>query len=68
MADQEKKSLAILPFRNLSNDPASTFYEFSLADAVITELARVRFPRSSSFLSHLEIQGNRSTRAKLARN
>jgi eukaryotic-like serine/threonine-protein kinase len=42
MADQEKKSLAILPFRNLSNDPASTFYEFSLADAVITELARVR--------------------------
>ncbi|MFN2514307.1 MAG: hypothetical protein ABR568_23195, partial [Pyrinomonadaceae bacterium] len=35
-------SLAILPFRNLSNDPASSFYEFSLADAVITELARVR--------------------------
>lgn len=42
MADQEKKSIAILPFRNLSNDPASSFYEFSLADAVITELARVR--------------------------
>ena len=42
IADQEKKSLAILPFRNLSNDPASSFYEFSLADAVITELARVR--------------------------
>jgi serine/threonine protein kinase/tetratricopeptide (TPR) repeat protein len=42
VADQEKKSLAILPFRNLSNDPASSFYEFSLADAVITELARVR--------------------------
>jgi eukaryotic-like serine/threonine-protein kinase len=42
MADQEKKSLAILPFRNLSNDPDSSFYEFSLADAVITELARVR--------------------------
>ncbi len=42
MADQEKKSLAIMPFRNLSNDPTSSFYEFSLADAVITELARVR--------------------------
>src|SRR5256714_2595248 len=42
VADQEKKSLAILWFRNLSNDPASSFYEFSLADAVITELARVR--------------------------
>ncbi|MEK6281490.1 MAG: protein kinase [Acidobacteriota bacterium] len=42
IADQEKKSLAILCFRNLGNDPASMFYEFSLADAVITELARVR--------------------------
>ncbi|HJP94815.1 MAG TPA: protein kinase [Pyrinomonadaceae bacterium] len=42
VADQEKKSLAILCFRNLSNDPASSFYEFSIADAVITELARVR--------------------------
>lgn len=40
--EQEKQSLAILPFRNLSNDPVSSFYEFSLADAVITELARVR--------------------------
>ena len=36
------KSIAILPFRNLSNDPAVGFYEFSLADAVITELARLR--------------------------
>ncbi len=42
VADRDKKSLAILPFRNLSNDPAKGFYEFSLADAVITELARIR--------------------------
>jgi serine/threonine-protein kinase len=42
ISDPEKKTLAILPFRNLSNDPSSSFYEFSLADAVITELARVR--------------------------
>ena len=37
-----EKSIAILPFRNLSNDPEIAFYEFSLADAVITELARNR--------------------------
>jgi serine/threonine protein kinase/tetratricopeptide (TPR) repeat protein len=36
------KSIAILPFRNLSGDGAAAFYEFSLADAVITELARLR--------------------------
>ena len=39
---QEKKSVAILPFKNLSKDPASNFYEFSLADSVITELAGLR--------------------------
>jgi len=38
----EKKSVAILPFKNLSGDPNSNFYEFSLADAVITELAGLR--------------------------
>ncbi|HEX8285872.1 MAG TPA: tetratricopeptide repeat protein [Pyrinomonadaceae bacterium] len=37
-----EKSIAILPFRNISNDPEVGFYEFSLADAVITELARNR--------------------------
>ena len=42
LGDPERKSVAILPFRNVSNDPQSSFYEFSLADAVITELARVR--------------------------
>jgi serine/threonine protein kinase/tetratricopeptide (TPR) repeat protein len=38
----EKKSVAILPFKNLSQDPAANFYEFALADAVITELAQLR--------------------------
>lgn len=38
----EKKSVAILPFKNLSQDPANNFYEFALADAVITELAQLR--------------------------
>jgi eukaryotic-like serine/threonine-protein kinase len=42
VGDRERKSVAILPFRNVSNDSQSSFYEFSLADAVITELARVR--------------------------
>jgi serine/threonine-protein kinase len=42
LGERDKKTLAILPFRNLVNDPAFQFYEFSLADAVITELARLR--------------------------
>lgn len=39
---EERRSVAILPFKNLSNEPETAFYEFSLADAVITDLARVR--------------------------
>lgn len=41
-AGSEKKSVAILPFQNLSGDTSSSFYEFALADAVITELAQIR--------------------------
>lgn len=40
--DGVQKSIAILPFQNLIGDAEVSFYEFSLADAVITELARLR--------------------------
>lgn len=36
------KTLAVLPFRNLSGDPQAAFYEFGVADALITELGQVR--------------------------
>ena len=42
IGEHEKKSVAILPFKNSNNDADSSFYEFALADAVITELAQVR--------------------------
>ena len=42
MGETERKSVAILPFKNVGNDREIDFYQFSLADAVITELARVR--------------------------
>lgn len=38
----DKKSVAILPFKNVSQDPNSSFYEFSLADSIITELAQIK--------------------------
>ncbi len=58
VGEREKKSVAILPFKNLSSDPASAFYEFSLADAVITELARLRslVVRPSSIISKYQGQ------------
>lgn len=58
IADREKQTLAILPFRNLAGDPAAGFYEFSLADAVITELARVKslIVRPSSVIARYQGQ------------
>jgi len=50
---QEKKSIAILPFKNLGGDGDASFYEFALADAVITELAQIKslIVRPSSVIS-----------------
>jgi len=36
------KTLAVLPFRNLSGDPSADFYGLSLADNLITELAKLK--------------------------
>lgn len=54
----EKKSVAILPFTNLSGEAGANFYEFALADAVITELAQLRslIVRPSSVIA--KYQGN----------
>src|SRR5512143_1937348 len=37
-----RPTLAALPFRNLAGNPDAAFYEFALADGVITELANVK--------------------------
>ncbi len=42
IATGPQKTIAVLPFRNLSGDPQSDFYGLSLADSLITELARVK--------------------------
>lgn len=41
LASGPKKTLAVLPFRNLSGDPQSDFYALLLADSLTTELAQV---------------------------
>jgi serine/threonine-protein kinase len=39
---EPRRSLAVLPFQNLSRNAEDNFYEFSLADGLITELANLR--------------------------
>ncbi|MDX2033246.1 MAG: protein kinase [Blastocatellia bacterium] len=39
---ETKQTIAVLPFKNLSGNAEDNFYEFSLADGIITELAPLR--------------------------
>lgn len=50
------KTLAVLPFRNLSGDPGADFYGFSLADTLITQLAKFKslVVRSSSAVARYQ--------------
>jgi serine/threonine protein kinase/tetratricopeptide (TPR) repeat protein len=38
---ETRRTVAVLPFKNLARDPTVDFYGFSLADGVITELAHL---------------------------
>lgn len=39
---ESKRTIAVLPFQNLSGNAEDNFYEFSLADGLIAELANLR--------------------------
>jgi len=53
---RDKKTIAIMPFKNLSGSPENDFYGFSLADSVITELAQLRdlIVRPSSYTAQYQ--------------
>ncbi|MBI1764802.1 MAG: protein kinase [Acidobacteria bacterium] len=50
---ETKPTVAVLPFKNLSGNPEDSFYEFALADGLITELAHVHslVVRPSSYIA-----------------
>ncbi|MEW6734326.1 MAG: protein kinase [Acidobacteriota bacterium] len=54
----KKRTVAILPFKNLSGDNENDFYSFSLADSVITELASLKslVVRPSSYIARYRNQ------------
>ncbi|MBO0722548.1 MAG: tetratricopeptide repeat protein, partial [Blastocatellia bacterium] len=50
---ENKQTIAVLPFKNLSGNAVDNFYEFSLADGIIAELANLRslVVRPSQYIS-----------------
>jgi serine/threonine-protein kinase len=51
---ENKLAIAVLPFKNLSGNAEDNFYEFSLADGIIAELAHLRslVVRPSQYIAH----------------
>lgn len=56
--NDKRRTVAILPFKNLSGNPETDFYSFSLADSVITELASLKslVVRPSSYIARYQNQ------------
>ncbi len=50
---ETKTTIAVLPFTNLAQDPVASFYEFALADGIITQLGRIKslVVRPSSYVA-----------------
>ena len=50
---ETRQTIAVMPFRNVSGDPHTAFYEFGLADGVITDLGQVAslVVRPSSYIA-----------------
>ena len=55
-ADVDPRSLAVLPFANLSGDPDEQYFSDGLTDAIITALTRVRGLRVASRTSAFALQ------------
>lgn len=55
---EKRRTIAIMPFKNLSGDMETDFYSFSLADSVITELASLKslVVRPSSYIARYQNQ------------
>lgn len=50
---ETKPTIAVMPFKNLTGNPEDNFYEFALADGIITELAHLHslVVRPSSYIA-----------------
>ena len=61
------RSLAVLPFQNLSGQPQEDYFAEGFTDALTTNLARIRSLRVVSRTSAMRYQGSRQTAPAIAR-
>jgi TolB-like protein/DNA-binding winged helix-turn-helix (wHTH) protein len=62
------KSLAVLPFENLSGDPGQDYFADGINDALITNLAQIHSLRVISRTSALQYRGSRKSLPEVAKD
>jgi eukaryotic-like serine/threonine-protein kinase len=61
------RAIAVLPFRNVSNDPAHEYFADGMTEAVISDLARIRALRIISRTSAMRYKGTSLSLPEIAR-
>jgi len=61
------KSLAVLPFENLSNDPEQEFFAQGMTEQLITLLSKIRTIRVISKTSAMQYRGKHKSMPEIAR-
>lgn len=61
------RSIAVLPLKNLSSDPAQEYFADGMTEALINELAKIGALRVISRTSTMQYKGARKTTPEIAR-
>jgi serine/threonine-protein kinase len=61
------RAIAVLPFRNVSNDPAQEYFADGMTEAVISDLARIKALRVISRTSAMKYKGSTLSLPDIAR-
>jgi hypothetical protein len=67
-AAQADKSIAVLPFTNMSNDPDQEYFSDGLTDDILTQLAKIEDFRVISRTSVMQYKDNPPPLAEMARS